>query len=241
MLDSRFYVKVLSQTFEPQRMIWLAMHQDYYEGSVADVQAPSELDAGALVVKHLLNGERGHYGPLEHPQISLSVTGFPHSVMQQARTHRVGVSFDVQSMRYTGQRIYKYFFENGIDIEDLFYFRPVGSYRSRGGRKYAYSETMRKTDIEIAKHLSKVYAYKLQDGHAEEHARDMLPFNFRQNFVVSFNLRSALHFLDLRSKLDAQKEIVELCELILPCLESWAPQVMDYYVQKRLGKARLAP
>ena len=68
-----------------------------------------------------------------------------------------------------------------------------------------------------------------------------MPFNFRQNFVVSFNLRSALHFLDLRSKLDAQKEIVELCELILPCLESWAPQVMDYYVQKRLGKARLAP
>jgi len=34
---------------------------------------------------------------------SCSTVGLvPHSVMQQARTHRVGVSFDVQSMRYTG-------------------------------------------------------------------------------------------------------------------------------------------
>ena len=104
-MDPRFHVKPISASFEPQRLIWLAMHQDYYEGSVADVQAPPEKESGELVVKHLLLGERGHYGPLEHPSISFSVSGFPHCVMQQARTHRVGISFDVQSMRYTGKRV----------------------------------------------------------------------------------------------------------------------------------------
>jgi len=240
MIDPRFHVKVLSATFEPQRLIWLAMHQDYYEGAVGDVEAPSEGAAGELVVKHLLLGERGHYGPLEHPSISLAVSGFPHSVMQQARTHRMGISFDVQSMRYTGKRVAE-LAQGKLNVEDVFYFRSVGSYVDRFGKKYAYTKKMRQTDCEVAQRLAMVYAYKLQEGFAEEHARGMLPFDFRQNFVVSFNLRSALHFLDLRSKLDAQSEIVDLCKLMLPFLQEWAPEVMDYYIQKRLGKARLAP
>ena len=49
-MDSRFYVKPISATFEPQRLIWLAMHQDYYEGTVADTEAPPENEAGELVV-----------------------------------------------------------------------------------------------------------------------------------------------------------------------------------------------
>ena len=88
MIDRRFYVKVLNACFEPQRLVWLAMHQDYFEGAVADVEAPPENVAGELIVKHLLAGGRGHYGPLEHPSITLAVSGFPHCVMQQARTHR---------------------------------------------------------------------------------------------------------------------------------------------------------
>ena len=50
-----------------------------------------------------------------------------------------------------------------------------------------------------------------------------------------------MHFLDLRSKLDAQAEIVDLCNLMVPFLQNWAPEVMNYYIEKRLGKARLAP
>lgn len=240
MMDARFYVKTLSKTFEPQRLIWLAMHQDYYEGSVADVEAPSEKEAGNLLIKHLLLGDRGHYGPLEHPQITFSVTGFPHSVMQQARTHRVGISFDVQSMRYTGKRICKVA-EGGLDVEDVFYLRPVGSYTNRQGKKYAYTDNLRRIGLAQCEEAASQYQDYINAGMAEEHARGLIPFDFRQNFVVSFNLRSALHFLDLRAKRDAQPEIVQMCELMLPHLAEWAPEVMFYYSQKRLGKAKLAP
>lgn len=240
MMDPRFYVKPISATFEPQRLIWLAMHQDYYEGTVADTEAPPENEAGELVVKHLLLGERGHYGPLEHPAISFAVAGFPHSVMQQARTHRVGISFDVQSMRYTGKRVAAVA-HGELDVEDVFYFRAVGNYADRFGKKYAYSRKMRDMDMQVAKQMATMYGYKVQEGFAEEHARGMLPFDYRQNFVVSFNLRSAMHFLDLRSKLDAQSEIVDLCNLMVPFLQQWAPEVMSYYIEKRLGRAKLAP
>jgi thymidylate synthase (FAD) len=81
----------------------------------------------------------------------------------------------------------------------------------------------------------------LAAGFAEEHARGILPFDYRQHFVVSFTLRAFLHFLDLRAKLDAQQEIRELCDLMWPHLQAWTPQFADWYEKSRLHKARLAP
>ena len=181
----RFRVELIAATPNPQQCIFAAMHQDYFEGFVASdrEQWPEEAKAGEICVKRLLAGERGHYGPLEHPQITLNVGWFPHSVMQQARTHRVGVSVDVQSMRYTGERISRA--ANGeLELEEVFYLRPVGSYSDRQGKKY---------------------------------------------------------FMDLRAKLDAQQEIRELCDLMWPHFQTWAPEIAAWYEKTRLHKARLAP
>ena len=96
----KFRIEKIAATPNPQQVIWAAMHQDYSENLVWDEREkfPDETKAGELVVKYLLVGDRGHYGPLEHPQITLNVGYFPHSMMQQVRTHRVGVSFDVQCL-----------------------------------------------------------------------------------------------------------------------------------------------
>lgn len=216
------------------------MHQDYSEGFVFDEAAPDEVRAGELVVKHLLAGERGHYGPLEHPQITLAVGGFPHSVMQQARTHRVGVSFDVQSMRYTGRRVAAAA-DGELPLEAVFYLRPAGEYMDRQGKRYRYSPEERELDLCECAAAAYSYANKLKKGWAEEHARGALPFDFRQNFVVSFSLRALLHFLDLRAKRDAQEEIRALCELMWPHLVDWAPAIAEWYEKTRLHRARLAP
>ena len=240
MIDPRFRVALLAQTPLPQTAIWQAMHQDYSEGFVGDQESPDETRAGEICVRRLLSGERGHYGPLEHPQITLNVGWFPHSVMQQARTHRVGVSFDVQSGRYTSAR----FLDCAADrlpVEEVFYLRPVGDYTDRQGAKYVYTADMRQVDLARCYDASCHYAAQLRQGMAEEHARGMIPFDFRQHFVVSFTLRALLHFLDLRSKADAQDEIRQLCGMIWPLVESWTPQIAAWYQQKRWGKARLAP
>jgi thymidylate synthase (FAD) len=216
------------------------MHQDYAEGFVFDEDPPIEIEAGRIIVKRLLAGERGHYGPLEHPQITFNVGWFPHSVMQQARTHRVGVSFDVQSGRYTGDRICRA--ANGeLALEEVFYLRPEGSYSDRQGKKYAYTAEQRALDLDLCRAAAERYRDLLGAGFAEEHARGILPFDYRQHFVVSFSLRALLHFLDLRRKLDAQEEIRHLCDLMWPHLERWAPEVAEWYERTRLGKARLAP
>ena len=241
-LDKQFCVSLITSTPNPQQCVYAAMHQDYNEGYVvADREEwPDEIQAGKICVKRLLAGERGHYGPLEHPQITFNVGWFPHSVMQQARTHRVGCSFDVQSMRYTGDRICKAA-DGVLDLEEVFYLRPVGSYSDRQGKKYLYSEAQRTIDLSICKAAAERYRDLLAAGFAEEHARGILPFDYRQHFVISLNIRSLMHLLDLRSKLDAQLEIRIMCDMMMVHFRKWTPQIAEWYEQHRLHKARLAP
>lgn len=435
-----FRVEVLSSTPNPQQTIYAAMHTDYSESFVYDETLPSESESGSICVRRLLRGERGHYGPLEHAMIVFNVGWFPHSVMQQARTHRVGCclsgdtvvefghpstgsegetyyrstishlaelwhngrshqqtesdalymqkqigsrnllhlneetgfvqhtrisniydngpkevwlitledgksikatkdhrvltptgwstfgqlsegseiltasssgsflapmetdmtneqtedwkpcaglshrvttrkkgvackiasivpagientydlevigpfhnfiangivvhnSFDVQSMRYTGERIVRAA-NNELDIESVFYLRPVGTYHDRQGKKYDYSAAQRAVDLDVCRTAAQRYRDMIEAGFAEEHARGILPFDYRQHFVVSFSLRAALHFLDLRAKADAQLEIKQLCDLMVPHIEAWAPEITGWYMSTRYGRARLAP
>lgn len=242
MTDPMFRVEVITQTPNPQQCVYGAMHQDYSEGFVYDSRDawPDEKRAGEIAVKQLLAGGRGHFGPLEHPSIVFNCGWFPHSVMQQARTHRVGVSFDVQSGRYTSARFVECA-EGGRDVEEVFYLRPVGKYNDRQGKKYEYTAEQRLADLERCLDAAKHYALRLSEGMAEEQARGLIPFDFRQHFVMSFNLRSVLHFMDLRSKLDAQDEIRALCDHMWPHVKAWVPEISAWYEVNRLGKARLAP
>jgi thymidylate synthase (FAD) len=239
-MDPYFRVAVLAKTAFPQKLIWQAMHQDYSENFVSDEAAPNECNAGAAAVRRLLAGNKGHFGCLEHPQISFNCGWFPHSVMQQARTHRVAVSFDVQSGRYTSQRIIDVVTQKR-DVHEVFYLRPVGTYRDRKGTHYDYTEEQRNIDRLMCLDSAARFKLAVERGMSEEHARDMIPYAIRQHFVMSCNLRSLLHFMDLRAKKDAQLEITQLCDLLWEHAVEWTPQIAEWYSSARLRKAMLAP
>jgi thymidylate synthase (FAD) len=238
----RFRVEVIAKTPNPQQVIYGAMHQDYCEDFVVYQRDtwPSESKSGEIIVKRLLAGDRGHFGPLEHPSIVLNCGYFPHSVMQQIRTHRVGISFDVQSGRYTSKRIIDAATEDR-DIEDVFYLRPVGSYTDRQGKKYDYTQVQRDRDLAWCLEAAKRYQKLIAEGAAEEHARGIIPFDVRQHWVMSLNVRSLMHLLDMRWKKDAQLECQKLCDLIWPHFQEWVPEVAEWYLHNRAKKSRLAP
>lgn len=197
------------------------------------------VSTGALIVRR--NHKVAICGNcLEHPQITFSVSGYVHNVMVQARTHRIGTSWDCQSQRYTGRRVVKVA-KGEIAVDEVFYIRPPGFYTNRKGKKYEWTRENYQRKLERILEECKEYTDYYEQGMCEEHIRDYLPQAIRQNFVVSFNLRSVLHFMDLRSKLDAQLEIQALCEQFIPHLERWAPNVWKYYEEKRLYRARLSP
>lgn len=240
--DPHFQVETIKSTPNPQQVCWLAMHQDYAEDFVWEERdrAPEETKAGEKVIKNLLAGGKGHWGPLEHPQIILNVGYFPHSAMQQLRTHRVGVSFDVQSGRYTSQRVLDVL-EEKRNVEEVFYLRPLGYYTNRKGKKYYYTEEERNADLEWCMMACERYTNKINEGFAEEHARGIIPFDIRQHFVLSCNARSLMHLLDLRWKKDAQPEIQQLSELMFDKFNEWMPQIAEWYQETRAKKAKLSP
>lgn len=239
-LDSRLQVVKLQCYPIPEQVIYQAAKCDYSETPIHEQEIPSPAKCGEWIVERLLSNDKGHWGPLEHPAITFSVSGYVHNVPMQLRTHRVGVSFDVQSQRYTGKRVVE-IANNKINPEDVFYVRPPGYYTNRYGKKYEWTLADYNDELDFIYEGCKRYAAKYEKGMCEEHIRDYLAQAIRQNFVVSFNLRSVLHIMDLRSKLDAQLEIQALCEQIAPHLQQWAPNVWQYYEEKRLHKARLSP
>jgi thymidylate synthase (FAD) len=237
----RFKVEVLSKTANPQQMIYLALHQCYSENYVfwGIDKIPPEKECGEIAVKRLLAGDRGHWSCAETAYIVFNVGYFPHSVMQQATRHR-HISFSVESMRYSGQRIIDVV-DGKRDLEDVFYLRPVGEYVDRQGKKYYYSPELREIHLQHCVDACGLYKQNIESGMSEEHARGLIPFDFRQHFVMSCNLRSLLHFLDLRFKKDAQLEIQKLSEMMWAHTQEWVPEISAWYEKNRLGKARLAP
>lgn len=208
---------------------------EFYDGFVYC----ATVSTGALIVRRdrkvMVSGNC-----LEHPQITFNVGYFPHSMMQQVRTHRVGISFDVQSFRYTGQRIIDVA-EGNREIEDVFYLRLVDNYTNRQGKSYFYSEEQRKQDLQWCLDACKLYKQRIEEGLAEEQARSIIPFDARQHFVLSCNARSLMHLLDLRWKKDAQLEAQKLCELLYAHFEIWMPAVANWYKENRAKKAKLSP
>lgn len=233
-------VEVLGAMFKPQQMSWLAAHQDY---SSEPVYLGNNLNLeswyGDRLIQMLLAGGKGHFGCLEHPQIIFNWAYVPHSTMMQARTHRVGVSFDVQSFRYTSDSILS--IETEEDLEKAFYFRPIGSYSNRQGKRYDYTVDNRIFDKDECRGTVRNYKIRIAEGESEEHARDCLTSNYRQHAVVSFNARSLMHFFDLRAKKDAQLEIQWLCELMMEKALDWMPEIFQWYKDNRWTKAKLAP
>lgn len=150
------------------------------------------------------------------------------------------VVHNCQSQRYTGKRVLKVA-NRQLAPEDVFYVRPAGFYTNRQGKKYEWTEEHRQRKLGRILSECEEYADYFNQGMAEEHLRDYLPQAIRQNFVVSFNLRSILHFMDMRSKMDAQLEIQALCIQFAEHLSKWAPNVWKYYEETRLHKGKIAP
>lgn len=237
-MSNPFRVEVLAATEMPQRLVYLALHNDYSEDFRPDTSL-SEDRCGEIAVNQLLKGNRGHFGPLEHPHLSLLLQA-DHNTIMQLRTHRVGLSFDVQSMRYTGVRMEKVA-RGELPVSDVFHFRPLGRYGDRQGDLYIWDAPMLAAMQEHCIESCQRYLGLRAQGVSEEHARSALPTCYLQNAVITGNIRSWLHLLDVRLKRDAQLEIRWAMELVAEKIAAWIPEIYAWYTENRQGKALLAP
>ncbi len=237
-----FRCEILRATERPQFLVWQAAHGDYSENFIFDEgQNFTEEEAGHRVLNMLFKSKhRPHLGPLEHPHITLAVGNFPHDTVMQMRTHRM-TTFDVQSMRYTGQRIIDYV-DGKRNFEEVFYLPPVGTKMTdREGHKIIYDEDLRSMDRQAMYQTAVHYSELINVGVPPEHARRVLSSGYRQNFTFTVNARTMMHLLDMRGAKDVQDECAHLAAMMLERFEEWMPEVAAYYRQNRWTKSNLAP
>jgi flavin-dependent thymidylate synthase len=142
--------------------------------------------------------ENGHESPFEKSSISFLVTTDIATHIQLLK-HRIGVSINAESARYK-------------ELKDDKYYLPKDWPLDEQARYIAFMEDalMRYHDT-----LERLVAGGMSRKRAKESARFYLPYGNQITADVMFNWRSLNHFLGLRMKPDAQREICWLAEEML--------------------------
>ena len=254
--DPRFIVKLCpyGTSADVQRAIWSAQHQCVIEGFTADDSPPPTDRAGNAIIKYQLKPE--HFSVLKFAFIKLDCAGFPRSMFEQIVRHKDSEfqqeppqiwipemwspDYLVQSNRYTGDRFCQ-IARGELDVEEAYFLRPIGLYKDREGRTFDYTEQKRERDRERFLQNAKDYAEKCEENCPFEMARGILPADVRINFCMAGTLEAMWHWLDQRSKKDAQLEIRVFSRMAQDAITPACPELSNWYEQNRYGKARLAP
>ena len=217
----------------PEKSIWLA--QNVCVNDNEKVKIPE--NPGDAVCRHQLNV--GHFSVLNFAYFVVHIEGFDHNTVTQMCRHRDS-AFLVQSQRYTGYR----FLREPLspqNIEKYVYIRPIGSYYDRNGNKFNFTYKERQQRLMSAYRSCLGYKDAINQGENYESARYLLPTGFRQNFTVAGTLENYFHWWDQRTKKDSQLEIQTLAWMVINELKPYAPNLIDWYIEKRAGKAKLSP
>jgi len=141
----------------------------------------------------------GHHSVFEKSSLHFLITSDIATHIQFLK-HRIGVSINAESARYK-------------ELKDDKYYIP-----------YDWPDEERKLYIQHMENSLKLYhecLSRLQLHHnmdrkrAKETARFYLPYGNQITMDVMFNWRSFHHFLSLRAKPDAQKEIANMADKML--------------------------
>lgn len=153
--------------------------------------------------------EHNHSSPFEHNQLSFRVKA-PLFIARQWMRHRMH-SYNEISYRYVKVKT-EFYIPKEWRMQD-----KVNGQSSFGGFKDADMTKAYKASIDGA---YEQYTKMLEAGVCREQARAILPVATYTEFIFTTNLRSLLHFMELRLGNGAQKEIREyakgLLQLALP-------------------------
>jgi flavin-dependent thymidylate synthase len=165
---------------------WTSTNRDLSDEKLARVPALLKMLA-----------ENGHHTPFEKSTLHFLVTVDQASHIHLLK-HRIGVSINGESARYKELK------------EDKTYI-PQDFPKEWQGKLEVFNQASNNLYHKCLEELTPILGRK----RAKESARFFKTFNSQITMDISFNWRSFYHFLSLRNKPDAQKEIQEIAQQML--------------------------
>ena len=165
-----------------------------------------------------------HGTPFEHNFLKFEIKA-PIFVFREWHRHRVGWSYNEQSMRYL---------EGGVDVPIEFYLPGKFRRQSKSNRQASaesFSNCNLTADMLMAYGAAtSVYRKMIEAGVAREIARVVLPVGMYSCMIASCNLRSLLHFLKLRLGSNAQWEIRQYAKALLKLAQPVFPDSISNWL-----------
>lgn len=188
-------------------------------------------DSEASILRFLMREKHG--SPFEHNYMKFRVRA-PVVVLWEWVRHRIGVSYNVESGRYT-------------ELRDAFYIPAVEHVRMQVGKpgNYVFEQYPNGDDLlefqeDLQQHSCDGFDYYTKwigRGIAKEQARLFLGFNLYTEFYFTCNARSLMSFLALRNSPHAMLEIRKYAEALE---DLWSGIMPDTYAAFITTK-RIAP
>ncbi len=161
----------------------------------------------------------GHTSPFEHTHLMFQVRA-PLFVIRQWMRHRIGVSYNEQSLRYT-QSSPEFYVPRHWRLQNKNDFHhPLNE--QLGNEKELMDEYKRTLE-----NCKQCYENLLSAGIAREQARLILPMSAYSRFVFSCNLVSLFHFVQLRADSHAQWEIQRYAHCMLFLAKGHFPSAIN--------------
>jgi flavin-dependent thymidylate synthase len=170
--------------------------------------------------------DAGHHTPFEksslHFLVDTDIASHIHLIK-----HRVGVSVNGESARYKELKEDKFYIPD--DWKGIY---PDENSIKTGGRDWAKMlEAYTKTGNELYHQCLKDLEPVLGRKRAKESARFFKTYNSQIQADVMFNWRSFHHFLELRNKPDAQKEIRDIAATMLDLVKNIEGNPFKYTIE----------
>lgn len=167
------------------------------------------------LLKYLI--ENKHWSPFEHVYLSFEITTST-AIATQLLRHRSMV-FQQLSRRYNSEA-------PELELIEL----RVQSTSNRQGGDDLFDDSVHnfeKRILEVQELCSNLYMDMIHAGVANECARFVLPQNLQTELIMTGNVRSWLHFLNLRLDAHAQKEARLIAQEIERLLRLELPELFD--------------
>ncbi|HBS48525.1 TPA: FAD-dependent thymidylate synthase [Candidatus Dependentiae bacterium] len=188
-------------------------------------QSETITDRDEKLIKYLLVNK--HTSPFEHNQISFKIKA-PLFVVRQWMRHRVGVSYNEISGRYS--------------VSPLDFYVPQKLRTPDAVNKQGSNAAELKNEKELLAQYKKTiessantYKELLENGVARELARCVLPLCTYTEFIFTCNLVSLMHFLSLRLDKHAQWEIQQYSQSMLDLAKPHFPVSLALYEELKIN------
>lgn len=199
--------------------------------------AASEATADAGLIGYLMKGRHG--SPFEHTMFTFRVTA-PIFVWREHHRHRAGWSYNEESGRY--KELDPHFYVPGEDRKLVQVGKPGHyTFEEGSGVQWDLSQDALKACSGFA---YANYVDMLDAGIAREVARMVLPLNIMSTCYATCNARSLMHFLSLRTEVEAamfpshpQREIAMVAEKY----EAHFAELMPLTYKAFVENGRVAP